>query len=449
MKYQSNKLTKPYFKWHKIKLLFAIFLLFTMARVEAANLSSIIQMAASESLELKIEKIRIDEERFEEVRAHNAMIPKLNGLVSHSRETYLDSSLFSIFGSQYYSTLVSMELVQAYPGLGKIPRIQEQMAALKTFYKKVEFSKAENLLKKEVVRLFFELALQAELIKVDQENLGLLKKLKEVAEIKKSVGLALSNDVLRIEVEIANYESGIESRSFAMQNLRVDLANILNASNSETLPIELPKSLEFATVTLDLNGLEAAMIQSDFEIELARQDCKLVDKYLSGEQAARLPTFSLDGKYNLTNAAFGYKNVRDYSMNFALSFPIYDSGDIKNQFSKQKKTLDRLHLALENRIKSKKAMLKKAWTDYEEMGTKLQYGRKSVEQSRENMRVMMARYEAGEASIIEMIDAQLILSKSLQNLASFHRDERIRLAQLYFLSLDSNGYENLDQGAKQ
>ncbi|MBF0408877.1 MAG: TolC family protein [Candidatus Riflebacteria bacterium] len=426
------------------KLLLSMFLLSNFS-LSAYDLSSLLDLAASGSLELKIEKIRIDEERYEERKIHNTFVPNVSGSLGHSRQAYLDKSLFSIFGTQYYSTLMSIEMVQSYPGLGRIPKIQERIAELKTFFKKVEYEKTIELVKKQMIKLFFDYALEKELTVIDKENLRLLNKLLDVAKIKQSVGLVLINDILRVEVEIANYESAVESRQFTMQNIQTDMANLVNATNPESLTLDLPKNLEFATASLEFAAIESMMISEDHEIKLARMDCQLVEKFLSGEQAARLPTFNVSSKYNTQNVNDIYKNVRDYSVNFSLSFPIFDSGDIKNEFSRQRKTLERLRLALQNKINQKKTILKKSWTDYREMSSKLRFAAKALEQSRENMRMMMARYEAGEASIIEMIDAQLTLSKSLINQAQSHRDERIRLAEIYFLSRNTTGYENLDK----
>jgi outer membrane protein TolC len=76
---------------------------------------------------------------------------------------------------------------------------------------------------------------------------------------------------------------------------------------------------------------------------------------------------------------------------------------------KDKQIMDLKFQSLEN---FKKGDLKKAYSDYREVQERVSSAEKSMEQARENMRMVTIRYEHGDASIVEVIDAQITLTNS-------------------------------------
>ncbi|HQG29060.1 MAG TPA: hypothetical protein PLY73_10955, partial [Candidatus Ozemobacteraceae bacterium] len=61
--------------------------------------------------------------------------------------------------------------------------------------------------------------------------------------------------------------------------------------------------------------------------------------------------------------------------------------------------------------------------------------------------MVMTRYQHGDATIVELIDAQITMSEAAQNSVRIHRDERVRLAALYELSHELDLQKGLDRGA--
>ncbi|MBF0499669.1 MAG: TolC family protein [Candidatus Riflebacteria bacterium] len=429
-------------------LLFVLvfYLVLGSIEVRAVPLATLIDRALANNLALKMEKLRIEEQAFDEKRTENAMIPNLDGSLSHQRQSYVDPSPAAFFGSQYYQTVFSFQLVQKYPALGRIPRIDRDLARLRTQYQKTVADRFATELRRQVIRLFFDLLQERELAKVDEENIGLLRQLLEVARINRDVGLALPNDILRIEAQKANLESSLTTRGFLQENFRIDLANLLNIENQSELEIDLPPSIVFPLSQPQKATILEALLKKDHDIELARQDVAIVRLAVDSARSANLPSLNLGGQYNFTDAKGGNRNARDYGVSMSLDFPIFDSGDHKNNVLKANKMMARLELALENLTKLKKAALNKAWTDYQEMAPKLNFAQIAVAQSFENMRMIVTRYRHGDATIVELVDAQITMSSAAQNAVKIHHDERIRLSELYILSQDP-AIRGVDAGA--
>ncbi|MFZ2958139.1 MAG: TolC family protein [Candidatus Ozemobacteraceae bacterium] len=430
-----------------IAFLFLAFLFFGSTEAGAVPLATLIDRALADNLSLKMENLRIEEQAFDEKKADNALIPNLRGNFNHQRQSYVDPSPAAFFGTEFYQTIFAFELVQHYPALGKIPRIERDVARLKTQYQKTLSERAAVELRRKVVNLYFDLLEERELAKVDEENILLLLQLLEVAKINRDVGLALPNDILRIEAQKANLESSRTTRGFQQENIRIDIANLLNLKTPTDVEIDLPPSLVFPLVQLNKEHLLDSLMKTDQDLELARQDVALVRLAVEGARSAHLPTLNLDGKYNVTNAKDGFRNARDYGVSMSLDFPIFDSGDIRNDLSKTRRMMTRLELALQDLTNTRKAALNKAWTDYQEMFPKLRFAEVAVGQSFENMRMVVTRYRHGDANIVELADAQITLSDAAQEAVKIHHDERIRLAELYVLSQNHTALRSVDSGA--
>ncbi|OQA07241.1 MAG: Outer membrane efflux protein [bacterium ADurb.Bin374] len=415
--------------------------------LRALDLAGLLGDASRRNLGLRISRLAAEEQAFDEKHADNLLVPNFTGRITHQRQVYVDSTPSAFFGAQYHANLMSLQAAQAYPGLGKMPAIQKEIAELRTRLRRIDVERAASMLRGRIVTLFFDLLEEQQLAQVDEINLFLLGKLLEVARINQEVGLALPNDILRIETQRANIGSSLTSRKAQQERYRLELAYLLDCPPG-SLTVDLPPSIVFPLASPSLSLFEQAMMTSDPDLELARRDADLYRRLRSAAGLAEKPTISVGGAYNFTNSSVGTVNIaREYSVQVAVDFPVFDSGDLKNESRRAAKAVDRADLALADITGAKQTALLQAMTEYGEMAPKLDFAMKALEQSRENMRMVMTRYQLGDATIVELIDAQITMSEAAQNSVRIHRDERVRLAALYELSHELDLQKGLDRGA--
>ena len=413
------------------------------------NLTDLLKSVIENNLSLKAEKLRIEEQEYDQKIARNLFVPNLKGKISSSLQRYLDSTPMALFGNRLQNNLVSLELVQDYDAMGKANHLQRDLSKLLGIVQKVKYQVVEKEVTKKTVKGFFELAKEVELGKVDQQNLALIVKLHEIAKLNQDLGVALPNDILRIEVQKANIESSLCGRKFKEENILIDLTNLSNQADPKSLNLVLPATLKFPPRSPTFASLTVLLERFDQEIILARCDLEIIETTLKAARSAMLPNVSFSSKFNLNNnstnnfpsGAYG----KEFSMNVALNFPVYDSGDIRNEIGKLDKSEKRSGLSLEMLLKDKRAALNKAWTDYQEILEKIKFSEKALEQSRENMRMVATRYQTGDANIVELVDAQITLSQSAQAAISNFYEERSRLVDLFLLARDDESLKTLDQ----
>jgi|GEM_PF-926931 len=431
----------------KLYLIVLVIVLFSPNPLFSTDLSDLIDAALKENLLLKVAKLRIETSGLDVKKAHNAFIPNADLQFVDSQKTFLDSGQKASSWSFGTTILSSLNIIQSFPALGKAAVLQRDVAKLKSDAADFAYRKEALEMTRRLIKVYFELVKEEEMVKIHTENLLLLGKLLEIANINLQVGLALQNDILRIEVQQANLETSLVKSKSAIEMRYLDLADILNSSSSASISLQLPQSLRYDLASFSASELGKLLEDNDFDLLLSRNDRDILQKIYQAAKNAALPTLNLGGNYTYGKDVSGLKDTRDYTVNFSLSMPVYDSGDLSLEVRRAKKSLDIASLTRENLLNSKRTALAKALADYDEVKKRIFFTEKALEQSRENMRIVATRYQAGDASIVELVDAQITLTSSAQTAVSAYYDERTRCAEILLITNQMEPLRTLDQGA--
>jgi outer membrane protein TolC len=419
------------------KQFFVIALLMLISSsLSAACFEKLAQTAIERNLNLKISKLEIEQSFINEKDALNKLIPDLKFNVNKSHTTFKDSYQKSSPSSIDSMLSYSLNLTQSYPGLGQIPGIQREIAKLKTQMRKTARANKKTSVIKDLARVYFQLVREQELIKVHQTDLVLIKELLKIANLNLEVGLVLKNDILRIEVEGLNTQTNLLKSKNGFSNLHYDLAAILDYDSTSDLKLDLPEGLKFAPSSFTADALWPVLLENDKEIKLAKLDIAILRKAEKVARSAHLPTLTFDGSYNYGRKLGPIEGTKDIKATFILSTPIYNGNEIENSIRLAKKSRKIATLKLENLKNNKKASLEKAVADYNEALARVDFAVKTIEQSYENMRIVFTRYQEGASSIVELVDAQRILTNSAQTAIKAFYDERIRLVEILLLIQD-------------
>ena len=415
----------------------------------ALNLEELIEQSRRDNLGVKVVRLKIEEQLQDQKIADNLFIPDVKMRMSSSMQKYLDSSPLALYGDRMNSNLATIELVQEYPVLGKAHHLQRDLSRLTGTILDTTLQRREVEAMDKAARKFFEYVREVELGKIDQQNLLLINRLLEIARINLEVGLALQNDVLRIEVQKIHFESELAGRKFKKENILIALENLLNISQPASLTLEIPAGLKFTPADLDRVDAWDKLLTRDQSLQLARLDREIVDTTLKAGRKAGLPNVNLAGKMNFNNVSTSKQTSgsfnKDFQVNVSLDFPLYNGNDLKLQVKKLEKAFAQADLNFEVLVNDRRAEFNEAWTDYQEALERIRFGEKGLEQSRENMRIIAVRYHAGDASIVELVDAQMTLSNAAQTAVKHYYDERSRLARLLILCQEMDQLKRLDR----
>ena len=228
-------------------------------------------------------------------------------------------------------------------------------------------------------------------------------------------GEVANSDVIKAKIQAQQQERSLRDATLSMNKGRLDLAVLLFPNFDENFsvvddlsaPEALPPFVEVnATATKNNPDVRAAMAtlrQSDQQVKSA--------------WAGMLPSLAADYFYGIDANQFaardpnGFHNL-GYSATATLQLPIWNWGSGYSKVKQADLRRQQAHLELSAAQRQLLANLK---ADYEEARIsreELDSLHQSAELAAESLRLTMLRYQAGESSVLEVVDAQNTLTQA-------------------------------------
>lgn len=272
--------------------------------------------------------------------------------------------------------------------------------------RKAEFEMAQNTVLMDVATKYFTLRLCEELVgmrestKKDlEEHLNRSKKLEEGGQISKT-------ERLRAEVALAEAENAYEDALRDQSLARMALASLLHTDTSltATTPVESPEGIR------SMDEFKALAVEKHPGLRQLRIERKRNQNAIRAARADYFPTVAL----------FGYKELytRDltilepeWAIGAKMQWDIFKGGDTRAKVSSAK-AMDRSLGSLEEEtIDNLKLLVEKRWREMEHAKGRLASLVKTRELAVEALRSQNKAYEAGLATGLEVVDAELALSR--------------------------------------
>jgi len=272
--------------------------------------------------------------------------------------------------------------------------------------KKAAFDMAQNTILMDVATKYFTLRLAEELTvlrestkKNLEEHLARSKKLEEGGQISKA-------ERLRAEVALAEAENALED-SYRDQSLaRLALASLLHTDTNLTAitPVMAPEQ------TFGMEEFKQLAMDRHPGLRQLRTERKRSQDAVSAARADYYPTVAL----------FAYKELytRDltilepeWAVGAKLQWDLFKGGETRSKVSNAK-ALDRSLSSMEEQTMDNIGLLvEKRWREMEHAKSRLESLKKTRELAEEAHRSQTLAYEAGLATGLDVVDAELALSR--------------------------------------
>lgn len=272
--------------------------------------------------------------------------------------------------------------------------------------KKAAFDMAQNTILMDVATKYFTLRLAEELTvlrestkKNLEEHLARSKKLEEGGQISKA-------ERLRAEVALAEAENALED-SYRDQTLaRLALASLLHTDTNLTAitPVLAPEQ------TLAMEEFKQLAMDRHPGLRQLRTERKRSQDAVSAARADYFPTVAL----------FAYKELYtrdltllepDWAVGAKMQWDLFKGGETRSKVSNAK-ALDRSLSSMEEQTMDNIGLLvEKRWREMEHAKSRLESLKKTRELAEEAHRSQTLAYEAGLATGLDVVDAELALSR--------------------------------------
>jgi outer membrane protein len=280
-----------------------------------------------------------------------------------------------------------------------------------------------------VVQAYFtELLAQADVAvaqtTVDQAQADLAR-----AQSREEQGLAVHSDVLSAQVQVAQTQEGLLRAQNAVEVSQAALNVAMG------LPEDAPTGVAgrlsetaFDVGTLAERQSRALALRPDYhQAELGAQRAR---NGLGTARAEFLPKLDLFSSWEADNQTFAARGGNNWALGATLKFNLFDGGANRARLA-QSKALERRAEALKSQTASGVRLeVREAYLNLETARRRVEVTRGAIAQSEESLRIIQNRYEAGLATISDLLRAEAERAAVHQNYLNALFDYRLGYAAL-------------------
>jgi outer membrane protein len=364
------------------------------------------------------ERIREQEGLITEVKALALPSATLNS--SYDR---IDDSLLADrpLGSSDQDWRIAIDVRQTiYSGGGVRAALDSQKSLREAVRRELEGVVNAAIL--EVRTRFFDVLLAREQIKVQEQNVTLLREQLQTAKNRFEAGAVSNFDVLRAEVELANaLPELIRARnSFrtAIDALRYSLGYVSPSTGAAAKVPEFIGTLDYSPVQFELEGTLATARESRPELLRFEAVVEAQGANVRFAKSGYLPDVSLVGGYGLRKSALSERfsqSLDGWNVGIESSWAIFDGNRTRGQVAQARSQLAQAELSLDEFGLAVEVEVRRALSAFQEAGELVDAAEKVVEQAQEALRLANSRYGAGTATQLDVLTTQVALIRAQLN----------------------------------
>jgi len=262
---------------------------------------------------------------------------------------------------------------------------------------------------------YLEVLRAQRLLVVNQEALDLSNRRLEKAQAMLDVGSGVKSDVLRAQVEVGTNELNLISAANALRLAETDLKSFLRVPDEQA--IELEDILETGEAAYTLEGALADAMEMRPDVKATAYGVKAGKSAVWKERGLWVPSLSYSWRREYSAESFPDRalDVWDESSwrwGIGLSVNLFDG---LSTFSSVRIAKAQLRSVEEdfNQVKRDAALeVKQTFYNVEEARQRVKVSSETVSLAEEELRLAEERYRLGGGTMLEQIDAQVVLSQA-------------------------------------
>lgn len=266
--------------------------------------------------------------------------------------------------------------------------------------------------------------------------------LKLTQELEKA-GEVAHADVIKAELQMHDRERQYKEAQLALVNARLDLAVLLFPDFNDNF--ELVDDLH-ANIPLPLRSeFESQAAQQNPEIRAALATVQAANQEVNAERAGYLPSVGLDYWYGIDATHYatygplpppevGQTENLGSSALASLTLPIWNWGATQSRVRQAQLRRDQAKLELSYTQRKLLAEMRSLYSEAETALNELAGLQRSSELAADSLRLTTLRYKNGEATVLEVVDAQSAYAAANANYQDGALRYRVALANLQTLT---------------
>lgn len=388
---------------------------------ESLNLEYALAFALDNNFAIRQAKERIRQQEGVVLEVRSPQIPNVSASAGYERSATEISS--NGLDQNWAVEIIARQTL--FAGGGVVASVKSQQYALEAAVLELRAVLNDALL---VVRTrFYTVLVNREKIKVQEQNVELLKRQLQDVKNRYEAGTVSNFEVLRAEVAVANAQVPlITARNdyrLAIEELRQALGFVTATEANVTKIPEFLGTLEFTPASFELrSALATAREQRPDLLRLLKLETA-AEEGLLARRAGYYPNVSAFGAYDWRKAPFAStkSSVDGWTIGLQSTWNVFDGRATAGRVAQARSLLEQTKLAVAEAQLSVDVDVRRAVSTFQQATELAEASKKVVEQAEEAVRLANARYNAGTATQLDVLTSQVDLTTArLNQLQAFY-----------------------------
>jgi len=236
----------------------------------------------------------------------------------------------------------------------------------------------------------------------------------DISQKLESGGEVAHADVIKARIQSLQQQRNLQEAQLDMERTRLDLAVLLFSDFNQDFAVvddlQTPEPLPtFAEV-------ETSGKKNNPELRAALAAYQAANHEVTAAWGGLLPALSVDYFYGIDSNKFAIRTngVRNlgYSTVATLQIPIFSWGSDRSKLKQAELRRDQAHVELTHAQKQLLSHLRQFYSEAETARSEMESLASSAEIAAESLRLTTLRYQAGESTVLEVVDAQNTLTQT-------------------------------------
>ena len=286
----------------------------------------------------------------------------------------------------------------------------------------------------DVIESYYSLLKGQELFLVSKKSLEMSTQRVDLIKKQFDLGVIKKSDLLKAKVSLGQARVDLLNSKTNLSNYRRVLFNSIGIQDfGQEVSINteewvIPDVLSSSEILKHIKTRNPSVLIADSQIKLSSTNYKLA-------RGLRLPilnsglSFSAGGEKKNDFVRALKKDWR-FAVDFSLTLPIYSGNTLSLNEQKIKLTIrqaENNYITLINDLRVQAELIKELLNNYAEI---IPLNESVVESSKEDLKLVSKRYALGSATILEVLDSQVSLTRSKSALINVIYDARIKESTL-------------------
>ena len=252
----------------------------------------------------------------------------------------------------------------------------------------------------------------------------------DITQKQEKGGEAAHVDTIKAQIQLQQRQRDLQDAQFSVDKARIGIAVLMFPQLREDFV--LVDDLDKAVILAPITEVAAAAKSTSPDIQAAQESLRAASLGVSVARYGYLPSFSLDFYYGISANQFAAKsnNVEDtgratapnyevptrqnlgYQGQVTLNIPVWNWGATHSKVVQADLKRQQAELDLTLAQRTLQSNLETGYREAEAAQAQLGSLKSSVELSADNLRLTLLRYQAGESSALEVVDAETTLTQA-------------------------------------